>query len=279
MYRLIAFMSILIAIFLAAGFLLGGVFGLTVAFILALFINFFSYYNSSGIMLKAYGAGPSQNKELNRIVDDLAREAKIPTPRVYIIKKDVPNAFATGRNERHAAVAITEGLLVLNREEIESVVAHEISHIKKRDIQISTIAAIIGGAISYVAQIAYWSLIFDENRKGKPVGVFLIALFAPLAAFIVRMAISRSMEYRADHSAAMMTKNPRALASALRKISDTARHKPMKGPPASSHLWIINPFRRDWFTSLFSTHPPIARRVKRLEDMYHEGIPQPPLID
>ena len=279
MFKLLTFFSFLTAILLFIGYIIGGFYGMVFALVFSIILNLVTYWFSSDIILKAYKAEKNKDKTIDKIVENMAREAKIPKPKVYIIKNDIPNAFATGRNPNNAVVALTEGLLVLNKEEIEGVIAHEISHIKNRDVLVSTIAAVIAGGISFIAQIGYWSLLLDDNNEGSTLGMILIILFAPLAAFLVRMAISRSMEYKADYSAVQMTKKPKALASALRKISDVARSKPMRGLSATSHMFIINPFKRDFFNNLFSTHPPIARRVKRLEDMYHEGIPTPPVIE
>ncbi|UCD03300.1 MAG: M48 family metalloprotease, partial [Candidatus Aenigmatarchaeota archaeon] len=192
----------------------------------------------------------------------------IPVPKLYVVPSDIPNAFATGRNPEHGAVAVTRGLMRLTRSEMEGVIAHEIRHIKNRDTLIQSIAATIAGAVSYLAMIGYWSLFAGHRRDGGMlIGVILIAIFAPLAATIVKLAISRRREYAADHGAALMTKEPQALASALRKITETVRHNPVHGSSATSHLWIVNPFKQDWFTGLFSTHPPISRRIAKLERM------------
>ena len=274
MLRIVALLGFLTAILVSVGFVLGGILGMTIALVIAVVINFVSYWYSSSIVIKIYGGRPSDNAELNRMVGDLAREAKLPVPKVYTIRSDVPNAFATGRNEQNAVVAITEGLLALNKEEIEAVVAHELTHIKNKDMLVSAMAATIAGAISYIAQLGYWSMFMGNGRKDESsiIGLILIIVFAPLAALLIRMAISRTMEYKADYGAAQLTKKPRALASALRKINDIASHKPLRGASATSHMWIVNPFGKNWFTGLFSTHPPMERRIKRLEDMEHRGL-------
>jgi heat shock protein HtpX len=249
---------------------------MTIAFILAIIINFTSYWYSADIVIRMYHAKPFENEELNKMVESLAINAKVPKPKVYIIPNDIPNAFATGRNPANAIICVTKGLLTLTNEEIEGVLAHEVSHIRNNDLLISTIAATIGGAISYIAQIGYWSLFFrDRRNEGGILGLILIIIFAPLAALLIRLAVSRTMEYKADYTGAVLTRKPRALASALKKINEVARHNPLHGSTAFSNLWIVNPFKRDWFSNLFSTHPPILRRVKRLEDMEHEGIPEP----
>jgi heat shock protein HtpX len=259
-------LSIMTAILLAAGFLIGGMIGMTAALVLAFCVNFISYWYSDRIILRLYGAKRSDLKELNEIVESMAREARIPKPRVYMIPSDVPNAFATGRDPKHSAVAVTQGLGMLSRDEITGVIAHEISHIKNRDTLIQTVAATIAGAIAFLAQFGYWSLYMGRRRDGGAIlGVILMAIFAPLAAVLIKLAISRRREYKADFTGAVLSKKPLALASALRKISQVGREKPFKGSPATSHLWIVNPFRPDWFSSLFSTHPPLNRRIRKLE--------------
>ena len=262
-------MGVLTGILLGVGFLFFGVVGMTIALVFAVFINFFSYWYSDSIVLRMYNAKPSNDEKLNSIIRKLSMEAKIPKPRIYTVHTSVPNAFATGRDPAHAAVVVTKGLLELNDDEIEGVLAHEIAHIKHRDILVSTLAATIAGAIAYLAQIGYWSLFFGDNRRndGNLLGFVLIIIFAPLAALLIRLAISRSREYRADRAGAVISKKPRALASALKKISETSLHNPMHGSSATSHLWIVNPFRQDWFSNLFSTHPPVHERIKKLMEM------------
>jgi len=268
MIRTAILLSLLTAILLAAGFLFAGILGMTFAFIIALVINFVSYWYSDKIVLRLYGAKPAEDKELIAMVGHLAREAEIPAPKVYIVPSEVPNAFATGRSPKHGAVAVTQGLKALNSEEIEAVIAHEIAHIKNRDTLVQTVAATIAGAISYLAQIGYWSMFADKERdRGGMLGLVLIVIFAPLAALLIRMAISRRREYDADYGGAIFSKKPLALASALKKISSIAAQNPIEGSSATSHLWIVNPFTRNWFTTLFSTHPPIERRITKLERM------------
>jgi heat shock protein HtpX len=278
--RVVVLFSILTALLLGIGFILGGFFGVAIAFVLAMVINLGSYWFSSGIVIRTFKAKPLENKELEEMAERLAVSAKIPVPRLYVVPRDIPNAFATGRTQDKAVICITEGLLKLDKEEIEGVIAHEMGHIRHHDILIGAIAATIGGAISFIAQIGYFSLIFGDHREkeGSIIGLLLVVIFAPIAALIIRMAISRAMEYKADYRAALITQKPRKLASALTKINDLARHNPMRGSTATSHLFIVNPFKRDWFSNLFSTHPPIARRVKRLRDMEHEGLPEKPVF-
>jgi len=277
-----ALITIMVAIGFAIGGYLGGLGGAmffgTAAFALALVINFVSYWYSAGIVLKIYRAKPTNDKELNEMVDDLALNAKIPKPKVYVISKDVPNAFATGRSKKKGIICVTEGLLTLSKDEIKGVLGHEIAHIANNDILIQTVAAIVAGTVSYLAQIGYWSMFFSGGQRrdsGSLIGLLLVIIFAPLAALLIKLAISRTREYNADYYGARFSKNPGALASALKKISEIARNSPIKGSVSTENLWIVNPFKRDWFVSLFSTHPPIARRIKRLDDMSHEGMPEP----
>ncbi|NIO22990.1 MAG: M48 family metalloprotease [Candidatus Aenigmarchaeota archaeon] len=281
MMRTVLLLGFMTAILLAVGFVIGGFFGMTLALVLAIVINFVTYWYSDRIVIRIYRAKPTDNEKLNHMVDRLAVEAKIPKPRVYLVPSDVPNAFATGRNPDRAVVAVTEGLMNLDDDEIEGVLAHEIAHVRNKDILISAVAATIAGAISYLAQIGYWSVFLGGGRRGggSLIGLIMIIIFAPLAAFLVKLAISRAEEYKADFVGATLTKKPGALASALKKINEIARENPMRGSAATSHMWIVNPFKSDWFTGLFSTHPPVARRVKRLEDMQHEGTPEPYEMD
>jgi len=268
MFRTVLFFGFLTGILLGVGWFLGGFFGMTVALFLSLLINFISYWYSDKIVLTMYGAKETNDPELNKIVENLAFQAGIPKPKVYIVPTKIPNAFATGRSPKHSSVAVTEGLLELNKDEIEGVLSHEIAHIRNHDILISTAAATISGAISYLAQIGYYSLFFRDSREGGNLfGLLFVIIFAPLAALLVRLAISRSFEYRADYTGAIISKKPLALASALEKISSITKNHPMRGSAATSHLWIVNPFKSDWFTNLFSTHPPIEERIKRLKKM------------
>lgn len=269
-------LSVLTAILLAIGWLLAGLWGITIAIILSVVINFLSYWYSDRIVLKMYKAKPTKNILLEDMVKELARDAGIPVPRIYMIEtsKPIPNAFATGRDPEHSVIAVTSGLLGLEREEIKAVIAHEMGHIKNRDVMVASMAAAIAGAIAYVAQIAYWSMFLGGGRREGGSSILLmvaIVILAPIAALIVRLAISRGREYKADYSSAVITKNPKSLASALRKISGVTGEKTIKGPAATSHLWIVNPFRGNWFSNLFSTHPPIEKRIKKLMEMHGEG--------
>lgn len=264
----ITLLGTLTAILLAVGWLVGGVIGMTLALVFAAILNFVSYWYSDKIVLKMYKAKPSDNVWLNKTVKKLAQNAKIPTPRVYTIPSRVPNAFATGRDRRNAVVAVTDGLKELEAEEMEGVLAHEIGHIKNNDMLTSAVAATIAGAISYIAYMGYWSTFGGNSRgEGSMIGMILMVVFAPIAALMVRMAISRNREYKADKTSALLTKNPAGLASALSKIETIAKSNPLRGSNATSHMWIANPFKRDSFGNLFASHPPMEKRIERLMEM------------
>ena len=263
-------LGVLTGILLAVGWVLGGLWGTLIALALAVIINFLSYWYSDRIVLKMYRAKQLHDPEMQKIVEHVAREARIPKPRLYLVKGEAPNAFATGRGPGNSAIAVTEGLMKLNKGEIEGVIAHEMAHIRNRDILISSIAATIGGAISFLAQMGYF-MMFGRKGEGNLLGLVLIVIFAPLAAVLVRLAITRNREYKADEVGAVISKKPHELASALRKISEFSREKPLKGNSATSHMWIVNPFHKDWFTGLFATHPPIQKRIAKLERMVVKG--------
>lgn len=259
-----------------AGGAIGGKQGMTIALIFALTMNFVTYWFSDKIVLKMYGAKEvteSQAPELYGIVRRLAQKAEIPMPKVYIIEEEQPNAFATGRNPKHAAVAVTTGIMrILTREELEGVIGHELAHVKHRDILIGTIAATIAGAISYLAQMAQWAMIFgghrgDDEEGGSPIAAFIMMIVGPIAAMIVQMAISRSREYAADEGGAKIAGNPRYLSSALKKLHLASQKIPMEANPATSHMFIVNPLSGGSLLKLFSTHPPIEERIARLESM------------
>jgi len=246
-------------------------------FLLSLGINLFSYYNSDRMVIRMTKSQPlseSDAPELYSMVRNLASRASIPMPRLYLTPSAQPNAFATGRNPEHAVVAVTQGLMqILNREEVEGVLAHEIAHIRNRDILIGTIAASFAGAISMLANIAQWGAIFggsgsndDEGGTGL-VGMLILAIVAPIAALIIQMAISRSREYLADETGARITGQPRGLSNALLKLQNAAGRTPMAVDPAASHMFIVNPLSGASFKTLFSTHPPIEERVARLKKM------------
>jgi heat shock protein HtpX len=258
------------------GRLLGGRTGMYLAFILALGMNFFSYWFSDKIVLRMYGAQevtPADAPQLHQIVDELAREAGIPKPKVYIIPDDSPNAFATGRNPEHAAVAATEGIMrLLTPMELKGVLAHEIGHVRNRDILISTIAATMAGAIMILADMARFGAIFGmgsrDNEEGPGIiGVLVMSIIAPIAAMLIQMAISRSREYLADETGAHLAHNPESLARALEKLSLGVQRAPMDASPSTAHMFIVNPLTGGSLMNLFSTHPPIEERVARLRAM------------
>jgi heat shock protein HtpX len=272
-------MTGLMALFLFIGRVLGGQTGMIYAFGFACVTNLFSYWFSDKMVLAMYGAKPvteAEAPDLVRIVKNLSVKANIPMPKVYVIDSPVPNAFATGRSPSHAAVAATAGILErLDDRELEGVIGHELSHVYHRDILTSTIAATMAGAIMMLASMARWGMMFggyggrDREDRGSGLELLVVAIFAPLAASLIQLAISRSREYDADRAGAELTHDPRALASALQKISaDNARARvPLTTNPATAHLWIANPLRAEGLMALFSTHPPTAERVKRLEAM------------
>jgi heat shock protein HtpX len=245
---------------------------MTIALIFALGMNFFSYWFSDKIILAMYRArrvGEPEAPELHRTVRELAQKAGMPMPKLYVVESDQPNAFATGRGPAHAAVAVTTGMMrILTQEELRGVIGHELAHIRHRDILIGTIAATIAGAISYLAYMAQWAAIFgrmDDDEGGNPIAALVMMIVAPLAALIVQMAISRSREYEADTGGARLAGNPRYLSGALRKLQVATEKIPMKANPATSHLFIVNPLSGRGVTRLFSTHPPLEERIRRLE--------------
>lgn len=259
------------------GGLIGGRGGVYIAFIFAVVMNFGSYWFSDKIVLRMYKAhevSQASAPGLYNIVSNLALKANLPMPRIFIIPEETPNAFATGRNKEHAVVAVTEGIMrILNKEELEGVIAHELSHIKNKDMLISSIAATIAGAISMLASMAQWAAIFgggrsdDDDEKGGIIGLIAMAIIAPIAAAVIQMSISRSREYLADAGGAGITKNPYGLASALQKLAQASQVIPMDAKPATAHLFIVNPLSGKAFMNLFSTHPPLEERVARLRSM------------
>ena len=273
----------LTALFMVVGRSLGGQHGMMIALIMAGLMNFFAYWFSDKMALAMSGAQPvseAEAPELHAIVASLAQRAGIPKPRVYIIPTQTPNAFATGRNPEHAAVAVTKGIMdILNRDELEGVLAHELAHIKNRDILISSIAAVIAGAISYIAQIAQWGLIFggvgsssDDDDGGGLLGALFMMIVAPIAAMLIQMAISRSREYLADATGARICHCPLSLAGALKKLEEWNHRLPMNVNPATAQMYIVNPLTASNLAKLFSTHPPIEDRVRRLAEMAQRGV-------
>ncbi len=264
-------LTVLTLLIVAVGGLIGGRSGMIIALVLAGGMNFFSYWYSDKIVLKMYKARPvdrRQSPALYAMVEDLARRAGLPMPAVYIIPQESPNAFATGRNPDHAVVAVTEGLLrLMEEEEIRGVLAHELAHVKGRDILIGTVAATMAGAIMVLAGMARWSAIFGGGDDDEGLGFFgLIAMsiIAPIAAMIVQMAVSRSREYLADSQGAKIAGHPEGLARALEKLDAHSRRTPMNANPSTAHMFIVNPLSGRRLAGLFSTHPPIEERVSRL---------------
>jgi heat shock protein HtpX len=252
---------------------------MVVAFLFALVMNFGSYWFSDKIVLRMYNARELTQSEapaLFQLVGELAARAELPMPRVYMIPGEQPNAFATGRNPQHAAVAVTEGIVqMLSRDELRGVIGHELTHVKNRDILIGTVAATLAGAISVLANMAQWALIFgggrgsDDRDGGNPFAGIVMIIVAPLAAMMIQMAISRSREFLADEGGARISGNPLSLASALRKLHATKEEIPMAAVPATAHMFIVNPLSGGGLMNLFSTHPPLEERVAKLEAMVY----------
>ena len=255
----------------------GGQNGLVAALILAAVMNFVSYFFSDKIALAMYNAKPVTREQLPRVynvVERMTQRIGLPMPKIYVIPNDSPNAFATGRNPSHASVAVTEGILnLLDDEELEGVLAHELGHVNNRDILISSVAATIAGAITMLASMGRWAMIFggyernDRDNRGGGLAALFMLIVAPIAASLIQLAVSRSREYQADATGAHFTGNPYALASALQKLDAYSRRVPLQASPSTAHLFIIQPFlgmSAGMFANLFSTHPPIAKRIERL---------------
>ncbi|MCF7804841.1 MAG: zinc metalloprotease HtpX [Candidatus Marinimicrobia bacterium] len=268
-------LAALTGLLIVIGNTLGGTNGAVFAFIIAIGMNFFSYWFSDKMVLKMYKAKPvdeSQAPELYRVVRRLTQQMGMPMPSVHIIPMEAPNAFATGRNPEHAAVAVTEGILdILDKDELEGVLAHELAHVEHRDILISSIAATIAGAITLIASIARFAAIFGfggRDGDNNLIGTLAMAFLAPIAAGLIQMAVSRSREYHADEGGARISKQPLALASALEKLEQYSKRTPMKAARENTaHLFIVNPLTKKGFANLFRTHPPTDERVKRLREM------------
>jgi heat shock protein HtpX len=251
------------------GRVFGGQNGMLIALIFAAVMNFVSYFYSDKIALAMYRAQPVTREQLPRafqIVERLTQKIGIPMPKMYVIPTDSPNAFATGRNPEHASVAMTQGILnLLNDEEMEGVLAHELGHVRNRDILISSVAATIAGAITYIARFGmFFGTGERDDRRGGGMGALLMLILAPLAALMIQLWVSRTREYQADESGAHFTGNPYALASALAKLDAYSKRLPMQATPSTAHLFIIQPFLGQSLMNLFSTHPPIAKRIERL---------------
>lgn len=276
MFKTALLLAALTAMLILIGGAVGGQQGMFFAFVMALAMNFFSYWFSDRIVLAMYGAQPvdeARAPALHAMVRRLSTRAGIPMPRVYLIPSDTPNAFATGRNPRHAAVAVTEGIMrILDEDELEGVLAHELAHVANRDVLISTIAATLAGAITYVAHMAQWAFMFgshrdDEEGGTNPVAGVLLAVLAPLAAMLVQLAVSRAREFQADATGARLAGKTWGLAKALEKLHMAQRMVPMEANPATAHLFIVNPLSGQGLMTLFSTHPPIEERIARLRAM------------
>ncbi|HEV2135956.1 MAG TPA: zinc metalloprotease HtpX [Terracidiphilus sp.] len=268
-------LTLLTVLLVLAGGYFGGGNGAWIAFAIAAAMNFFSYFYSDKIALAMYRAQPVTREQLPRayeVVGRLAQKAGIPMPKIYVIPTDSPNAFATGRNPQHASVAVTNGILqLLNDEELEGVLAHELGHVRNRDILTSSIAATLAGAITIVARMGFWAGMFggygggDRDREGGGLGALFMLILAPIAATLIQLWVSRRREFEADASGAHLTGNPYALASALEKISTVSRRVPLPASPSTAHLFIVAPLLSgEMLASLFSTHPPIRQRIERL---------------
>jgi heat shock protein HtpX len=272
-------MGLLTVLLVFIGGFVGGQNGMFIAFAIALVMNFGSYWFSDKIVLRMYRASEVQqgdNPALHQMVDELRQRAGLPMPKVYIIPSEQPNAFATGRDPSHAAVAVSQGILrLLSKDELRGVIGHELAHVKHRDILIGTVAATIAGAISMVANMAQWAMIFgggrssDDREGGHPIAGIVMMIVAPIAAMMIQMAISRSREFLADEGGAQISGNPLSLANALRRLDTAAHEIPMQASPATAHMFIVNPLTGGGLMKLFSTHPPMEERIARLEAMVY----------
>jgi heat shock protein HtpX len=267
-------LGLMTGLVLVIGQLLGGSSGMTIALFFAAVMNFVAYFYSDKIALASYAAkevGREEAPDLFRIIENLTQRAGLPMPRVYIIPSDAANAFATGRNPQHAAVAVTEGIMrLLNHEELEGVIAHELGHVRNRDILISSVAATLAGAIMWISHTARFAALFggfgnrDDREGGGGLGFLFTIIVAPLAAMLIQMAVSRSREYGADATGAHLAGNPYGLARALEKLHASSTARPIEASAATSHLFIVKPFSASAISNLFSTHPPIEKRIQRL---------------
>src|SRR3989344_3355748 len=275
-FKSFIFLAALTGLILAAGYYLGGQQGVVTALVISAVMNVGSYWFSDKLVLAIYRArplAPEQNLRVHQIVERIAEKTNLPKPKIYIVNMPAPNAFATGRNKNHAVVAVTPSILsLLNDKELEGVLAHELGHIQNKDILISSIAATLAGAISFIAQMAYYGMLFSgrgDRNRGNSLGALALLILTPIIATILHLAISRSREYLADATGARTTGDPEGLASALEKISLAAKTRPLIGEPkyeATAHLFIVNPFKPSLLMQLFSTHPPVEERIKRLRN-------------
>ncbi|AFN74852.1 Heat shock protein HtpX [Melioribacter roseus P3M-2] len=275
-FKTAALMAVMMVLFLFVGNLLGGQAGMTIAFVFSLLLNFGSYWFSDKIVLSMYRAKEVSRAEypvLYRIVENLASKANLPMPKVYVIDSQTPNAFATGRNPEHSAVAVTTGIMnILSEDELEGVIAHELTHIKNRDILVGTIAATLVGTITLIARMAGWAAMFggsrNDDRDGNIFYELALIIIAPIAAMLIQLAISRSREFMADEGGALISGNPMGLASALDKLSKANEVIPMRtAKESTAHMFIVSPLSGKSFAKLFSTHPPIEERIKRLKEI------------
>jgi len=275
--KTVFFLGLLTGLLMLLGGFLGGRAGLFIAFGLAMVMNLGSYWYSDKLVLRMYQArelSPGDAPHIHRVVEEMAARAGIPKPRIVLIPQDAPNAFATGRNPENAVVAVTRGIVsILDPEELRGVLGHELGHIVNRDILIQTVAAVLAGAIVFIANLLQWSAIFgiggsrDDEGGGNPLAALAMAFLAPVAATMIQMAISRSREYLADATGARLAGSPLPLAGALGKLEAAAHQIPMQGSPATENLFIVSPFRGRGAASLFSTHPPVEERIARLRAM------------
>ena len=275
-FKTVFFLTLLTLLFIFAGGMVGGRQGMIVAFAIALAMNFVAYWFSDRIALSMYRAKEAKREEYPKLliaVSNLSTKAGLPMPKVYIIPTGTPNAFATGRDPSHSAVAVTEGIMkLLSDDELEGVIAHELSHVTNRDTLIMTLVATVAGAIYMLSDMARWAMIFgsrgdDDRNGGSAISALVIIIVAPIAATLIQLAISRSREYMADDSGANISGRPLSLANALRKMHSYSRQMPMKASPVTAHMFIVNPLTGGGFLSFFSTHPPIERRIARLEEL------------
>ena len=280
-FKTFLLMLVMTLLFILVGSAVGGKNGVVYAFIFAGLMNFFAYWFSDKIVLRMYGAkevSQGEAPELYGIVSELTSKASLPMPKVYIMENDTPNAFATGRNPEHAAVAVTSGILkILSKEELMGVIGHELSHVKHRDILVSTVAATLAGAIAMLARMGQFGAMFGGGRSNEEGGrggnmlvVLIVSIFSSIAAMLIQMAISRSREYLADEGGAHLT-HPLSLAKALGKLDTASKRIPMHANPSTAHMFIVNPLRGGGVLSLFSTHPPMEERIARLEEMARTG--------
>ncbi|MDA3903456.1 MAG: zinc metalloprotease HtpX [Desulfuromusa sp.] len=271
MMRTVMLMTLLTLVLVAAGGSLGGQSGALIALIIAAVMNLGSYWFSDKVVIKMYRGEETQSGELYEVVSELCQQNNLIMPKVYLLPQPTPNAFATGRNPKHAVVAATQGIMqALSREELKGVMAHELAHVQNRDILIGSIAATFAGAISYMAHMAQWAMIFGgrDDEDSNPIAMIAMMILAPIAAMLVQMAISRSREYGADKKGAELCGNPHNLASALRKLEMSNQRMPMqKVNEATAHMFIVNPLSGKKLAKLFSTHPPMEERIRRLEGM------------